>query len=158
VYKNVYRCSVCGQLPFDVDGIYMTCRNKNEQSMIGKVYKRKELVLLTESVSNFHQNYYKPAIEKLAYHLAHVKILGTNHIGLTRREALSMRHEKKDIKVQHDFVDILVAAFLTEIHSEQFGGNQTLSMEGLAMEYIDASNNLNEQKKSQRTISFISIW
>ena len=144
VYKNVYRCSVCGQLPFDVGEICMTCRNKNEQSMIEHVYKRKELVLLTESVSNFHQNYCKPAIEKLAYHSAHVKILGTTHIGLTRRETLSMRHEKKDIKVQHDFADRLVAAFLTEIQSEHFGGNQTLSMEGLAMEYIDASNSLNE--------------
>jgi hypothetical protein len=93
-----------------------------------------------------YQNYYNPVIEKFAYHLAHVKIVGTNHIGLTRREDLSMRHKKKDIKVQCDFADRLVAAFLTEIQSEHFGGNQTLSMEGLAMEYIDASSILNEQK------------
>eukprot|EP00957_Ditylum_brightwellii_P046194 3504984-Ditylum_brightwellii.AAC.1 len=57
-----------------------------------------------------------------------------------------MRHKKKDIKVQYDFADRLVVAFLTEIQSEHFGGHQTLSMEGIAMEYIDASNNLNEQK------------
>eukprot|EP00957_Ditylum_brightwellii_P000283 22266-Ditylum_brightwellii.AAC.1 len=60
-----------------------------------------------------------------------------------------MRHEKNDIKVQHDFVDRLVPAFLTEIQSEHFGGNPALSMQGLAMEYIDASDSLNEQKVSK---------
>ena len=57
-----------------------------------------------------------------------------------------MRHDKKDINVWCDFADRLVAAFLTEIQSEHFGGNQTLTMEDLAMEYIDASSILNEQK------------
>eukprot|EP00957_Ditylum_brightwellii_P104876 7993065-Ditylum_brightwellii.AAC.1 len=57
-----------------------------------------------------------------------------------------MRHKKKDIKVRRDFADRLVASFLTESQSEHFGGNQTLSMKGPAMEYIDTSNNLIEQK------------
>eukprot|EP00957_Ditylum_brightwellii_P102164 7788217-Ditylum_brightwellii.AAC.1 len=51
-----------------------------------------------------------------------------------------MHHEKKDIKVQHDFADRLVAEFATEIQPEYFGGNQTLPMEGLAMECTEASN------------------
>eukprot|EP00957_Ditylum_brightwellii_P057085 4326685-Ditylum_brightwellii.AAC.1 len=74
------------------------------------MYKRKELVLLTESASSFYQNYYNPAIGTLACHLAHVKIL-----------------------------DRLVAAFLTEIQSENLEGNKILPIEGLVMEYIDAS-------------------
>ena len=43
----------------------------------------------------------------------HVKILGTYHTGLTRREALLRRHEKEDIKIRRDFADRLVAAFAT---------------------------------------------
>ena len=35
---------------------------------------------------------------------------------------------------------------MTEIQSEHFGGNQTLSMEVLAIEYTDASDILDEQK------------
>eukprot|EP00957_Ditylum_brightwellii_P159306 12126360-Ditylum_brightwellii.AAC.1 len=56
-----------------------------------------------------------------------------------------MRYEKKTVKVRHDFADRLVAALLTEIQPEHFGGNQPLLMKGLAMEYIDASNILNKQ-------------
>ena len=67
---------------------------KNDTN-VGNVYKRKELVLYRTSISKFHQEYYKPTIDKLAYHLAHVKILGTYHTGLTRREALLRRYEKK---------------------------------------------------------------
>ena len=58
-----------------------------------------------------------------------------------------LRHnEKKNIKVWCDFADRLVAEFATEIQPEHFGGNQTLSMGGLVIEYTDTNNILDEQK------------
>ncbi len=53
---------------------------------------------------------------------------------------------KKDIKVRRDYTDRLVAEFAKEIQTEHFGGNQTLSMEGIAMEYVETSNDLIEEK------------
>eukprot|EP00957_Ditylum_brightwellii_P081621 6209078-Ditylum_brightwellii.AAC.1 len=103
-----------------------------------KFHKRKELVLFDESVSSFHQLYYKPAIEKLAYHLPHMQIVGTKHIGSARRDAMLRCNEKKDIKVWCDFADRFVAEFATEIQSKHFRGNQILSVEDLTLAYTEA--------------------
>ena len=143
IYKNVYRCTLCGQLPFEDGNKRMLCGEATNDTKVGNIYKRTELVLCNTSITKFHEEFYKPTIEKLAYHLAHVKILGTYHIGLTRREALLRRQDKKDIKTRRDFADRLVAAFAAEIQSEHFGGNQSLSMEGIAMEYVETSTELN---------------
>ena len=43
----------------------------------GKVYTRKELVLLGTLISAFHEKYYTPKNQKLAFNLPHVRILGT---------------------------------------------------------------------------------
>ena len=52
-----------------------------------KLYTRKELVIMATSIADFHTSFYIPAIQNLAFHLPHVRILGTNHCGNTRREA-----------------------------------------------------------------------
>ena len=92
VYRDVSRCSICGVLPFDEGKVCMKCNDETDPSLKGRVYTKKEIVLLGEKISSFHQNYYMPAIEKLAYHLAHVRMLGSNHVGLTRKQAL-IRHQ-----------------------------------------------------------------
>ena len=69
--------------------------NNTSDENKGKVYTKTELVLFDEKIITFHEKYYKDAIDKLAYHLPHVKILGTNHVGLTRRNALLLRRDKK---------------------------------------------------------------
>ena len=65
-----------------------------------------------------------------------MNILGTNHVGKTRRDALIRRKDKKDIKLRRDYAERLVAAFKQVIQSEHFGANKTLSMEGVAVEYV----------------------
>ena len=61
--------------------------------------------MFDENIITFHEKYYKDAIDKLAYHLPHVKILGTNHVGLRRRNALLLRRDKKDIKSRRDYAE-----------------------------------------------------
>eukprot|EP00957_Ditylum_brightwellii_P123526 9418502-Ditylum_brightwellii.AAC.1 len=46
----------------------------------------------------------KPA-KALAYHPMHVSILGTNHVGATRRDALKRRMTCKDIKCKRDYAE-----------------------------------------------------
>ena len=38
------------------------------------------------SIEEFHKDLYIPAIQKLAFHLPHVRILGTHHFGNTGQE------------------------------------------------------------------------
>ena len=104
-----------------------------------KIYTRKDFVLFNENANTFHVKYYQPAIEKLAYHIPHVCILGTNHIGKTRREALEKGQSDYDVKLRRDYAERLTTALIHQIQSQHFGGKNTLSMEGIALEYI-ASN------------------
>ena len=50
-------------------------------------------------------------------------------------EALERRCYKKYIKWGRDYSERLVETFSTEIQSENFGGNNYLSIEGVALEY-----------------------
>ena len=77
VYKDIYRCSLYGQLPLIDGDRCLSCVEQHDVSKRGKVHTKRELVLLDDSISTFHSKFYKPAIEKLAYNLSHVKILGS---------------------------------------------------------------------------------
>eukprot|EP00957_Ditylum_brightwellii_P114045 8695683-Ditylum_brightwellii.AAC.1 len=73
-------------------------------------------------------------------------------------DALLMHHEEKDINVWLDFVDRLVAPLAIEIQSEHSGRNQRRSMEGLEMDYVNESNNLNQQRSVKEEFhSFLSV-
>ena len=51
---------------------------------------RKEIVMMETTISDFCTSFYIPAIQKLAFHLPYVRILGTNHCGEMRLTALQM--------------------------------------------------------------------
>ena len=52
----------------------------------GKIYTRKELVMIESSIADFQKNIYIQEIQQLAFHLPHIQILGTNHCDHTRGE------------------------------------------------------------------------
>ena len=54
-----------------------------------KMYTRKELVMMETTIS---ASFYITSIQKLAFQLPHLCILGTNHCGEMRRTAFK-RHE-----------------------------------------------------------------
>ena len=72
---------------------------------------------------------------KNSFHLPHEKLLGTNHVGKTRHEALEIRSLKKYIKFRQFCAYILVAQFVTKIQSHYFGGNKYWFINGVALEY-----------------------
>ena len=43
------------------------------------------------TISNFRQSLYIPEIQKFAFHIPHVQILGKNHCGESRRTAFKRR-------------------------------------------------------------------
>ena len=64
-----------------------------------------------------------------------MNILGTNHVCKNRHEALEIRCDKKYIKHRQDYSKRLVQEFIIEIQSQYFGGDSSLSIEDIALEY-----------------------
>ena len=79
-----------------------------------------------------------PAFQKLAFHLSHVRILGTNHCGEMRRTAFKQHELFQDVLFCRDYSERVVASFANKIHSEYYGGNISVSIEGIALEIFSA--------------------
>ena len=79
-----------------------------------KLYTRKELVTIETSNVGFHTNFYIPAIQKLAFHLPPVRIIGTKHFGNTCREEFKRHRSKQDLLCCCYYAEILVAIFHTK--------------------------------------------
>ena len=76
-----------------------------------KIYTRKELVMTETTIYNFHTSFYIPTIQKLAFHIPHIKILGTNHRGNSHKTAFKCRGSFQDVLYRHDYAERLVAIF-----------------------------------------------
>jgi len=79
----------------------------------------------------FHRDYYLPALEKLAYHKPHVRILGKDCCGAER---LAAHKRAPSVRTRRDYAERLAAAFNLEAQHEHFGNGRSLSMEGSAVE------------------------
>ena len=70
------------------------------------------------TIYDFHTSFYIPAIQKLAFHLPHVRILGTNHCGEMRCTAFKQRELLQDVLCSCDYDGRVVASFTHQIQSE----------------------------------------
>ena len=92
---------------------------KQESSLdeFRKIYTRKELVMMEKTIYDFHTSFYIPAIQKLAFCLPHVRILGTNHCGETRCTAFKKRELFQDVLCCCDYAEKVVTRFANKIQS-----------------------------------------
>ena len=70
------------------------------------------------TISDFHTSFYIPAIQNLAFHLPHVRILGTNHCGAMQCTAFKRRELFQDVLCSSDYAERLVARFAHKIQSK----------------------------------------
>ena len=91
------------------------------------------------TISNFHTSYYIPAIQKLAFHLPPVRILGTNHCGELRRTSFKRRELFQYVIFRRDYAERVVASFANKIQYEYYGGNRYVSIEGIELEHLSAA-------------------
>ena len=68
----------------------------------------------------------------MAFHLPHVRILGTNHCGYMRRTSFKQRELFQDFICRSDYAERLVARFYNQIKS-------SMSIEGIALKYFSAA-------------------
>ena len=69
------------------------------------------------TISNFHTSFYILAIQKLAFHIPYVKILGTGHCGESCRTEFKRRESFKDVLCRRDYAERVVASFAHQIQS-----------------------------------------
>ena len=73
------------------------CKQESLPDKSTKIYTRKELVMMKTTIYDFHTSLYIPAIQKLTFHLTHVRILGTNHCGELQRTSFKRRELSQDV-------------------------------------------------------------
>ena len=93
------------------------CKQKHLPDSSTKIYTRKELVMVETTISDFRTSFYITAIQKLVFHLPHVRILGTNHCGEMWRTAFKQRELFQDFICRRDYAERVVASFANQIKS-----------------------------------------
>ena len=71
--------------------------------------------MMEKTISDFITSFYIPAIQKLAFHLPHVRILGKNNCGELRRIAFKQHESFQDVLCRRDYDGRLVASFAHQI-------------------------------------------
>ena len=91
--------------------------------------------MMETTISDFHTSFYIPAIQNLAFHLPHVGILGKNHCGEMRRTAFKQGELFQDVLCRRYYAERLVAIFANKIQSKYYGGNRSVSMQGITLKH-----------------------
>ena len=68
-----------------------------------------------------------------------MRILGTNHCGEMRRTAFKQRELFQDVLCCRDYSERVVASFANQIKFEYYGGNRSMSIEGIVLEHFSAA-------------------
>ena len=95
--------------------------------------------MMETTISDFDTSFYIPAIPKLAFHLPHVRILGTNHCGEMQRTAFKRREFFQYILYRRYYEERVVESFSNQIQSEYYDGNRSVSIEVIALEHFIAA-------------------
>ena len=95
--------------------IYYMCEQESSPNKSTKIYTRRELVIMETTISGFRTSFYIPAIQKLAFHIPHVRILGTNHCGEMQRTAFKRCELFQDVLCCRDYSEKVVASFPHQI-------------------------------------------
>ena len=117
IYQIIGRCTANGRIPLKYKK-YVTCVNDNRHQInLQNIYTRKELVMMEKCFSRFNIRYYILDIQKLAFHLPHVRILNINHCGEMRHNAFKRRELSQYFLCLRDCAERVVARFANKIQS-----------------------------------------
>ena len=67
-----------------------------------------------------------------------MRILGTNHSGEIRCKAFKRRESFQYVLCRRYYAERVVASFANQIKSEYYGGNRSVSIEGISLENFNA--------------------
>ena len=116
----------------DSDGCCEHCDSKREGELLGKLYKKIQLIIKRNKYKDdFFNNFYLASQLKYRWHRLHMMILGKRHTGNDRQ-----RIECGEVHSLQNFAERLTLWFNNEIQIEHFGGSCTVSLEGVAVRFF----------------------
>ena len=84
-------CTAHSRISLKDKKICHMCKQESSSDESTKIYIRKELVMMETIIFGFHTSFYIPSMQKLAFQLPHVRILGKNYCGKMRHTAFKGR-------------------------------------------------------------------
>ena len=123
IYHTIARCAVHGRIPLKDKKICRKFKQESSTDKSTKIYTRKNPVLMETTINDSRASLYIPSIQRLAFHLPHVRILGTNHCVELQRTAFKRRELFQYVLCRCDYSERVVASFSHEILSEYYSGN-----------------------------------
>ena len=85
------------------------------------------------SIVDLHQLFYIPAIQKLALNLIQVHIIRTHQCGNLYLEVFKYCADFHNVLCNKDYPERVAASFGHQIKSEYYGGNISVSIEGIEL-------------------------
>ena len=73
--------------------------------------------MMEKTISNVNTRFFIPAIQKLAFHITCIQILGTNHCDESRRTSFKRRESFQDVLCFRGYAERVVASFPNQIQS-----------------------------------------
>ena len=138
IYQIITRCTYHVRIPLKDKKICYMCKQESSSDEFRKIYTRKELVMMETKFSDFHTSFYVPDIKNPAFHLPHVRIIGTNHCCEMQSTLFKRRESFQDVICCRDYSVRVVASFDNQIKSEYYGGNISVSIEYISLKHFIA--------------------
>ena len=115
IYHMIARCTKHGRLPLSDKKSFRECQHDTASVKPKQICTRKELVMMKTTIYNFHTKFFIPEIQKLAFHIPHVQILGKNQCGESRQTVFKRRKSFQDVLCCRDYADRVFASFSHQI-------------------------------------------
>ena len=93
------------------------CKKESSSDESTKIYTIKDLGITKPTISDRHNSFYLPALQKLDFHLPHMRILGTNYCGEMGHTAFKLCELFQDVLCHRDYDERVVASFAHQIQS-----------------------------------------
>ena len=150
IYHIILRCTTYGRLWLNDRKNCHRCKQDYDSKQSTKINTIKQLVMMDTTNSNLETSFYITVMPKLAFHIPHVHILGTNHCRHYRRTAFKQRKLFQDVLCHRDYSQRVVASFTHQIKSEYYIGNRFISIADIALEHFSAlpETGINSSTKS----------
>ena len=138
IYLLIACCATHGRIPLNDKKHCRMCKQDSASEKSTRIYTRKELGMMETNISNFYTSFYIPEIQKLAFHIPHVQILGTNNCGDSHQTPFKRRKWFQDVLCLHGYAERVVASFSHQLQAGYYGGNISVSIEVIKLEHFSA--------------------
>ena len=89
-YEMVTTCTEHGVLSAESNGHWQQCDSKRDGELIGKLYKKRPLVVKRTKYKEFFNEFYLSALLKYCWQRFHMMILGKRHTGKMTDKGLNV--------------------------------------------------------------------